>query len=178
MYFVFLYRIVGSGTEYRIDNKVVSPQQYTSKLESLGILVKAKNFLVFQVNKKIMQTFFTQHLWCSGKLAESLFGNCRFNAFLWNINTNNHFILLESFRSRVLIEQIRGGTLRCWGLSLSLYIYLSLKIFKSFIFLFSPVSNLDSECETMKNKNQTGLINLDHNIDKRLWSSCFTFIFV
>ena len=62
MYFVFLYRIVGSGTEYRIDNKVVSPQQYTSKLESLGILVKAKNFLVFQVNKKIMQTFFTQHL--------------------------------------------------------------------------------------------------------------------
>ena len=43
-------RIVGSGTEYRIDNKTVSPQQYTSKLESLGILVKAKNFLVFQVN--------------------------------------------------------------------------------------------------------------------------------
>ena len=43
------YRIVGSGTEYRIDSKIVSPQQYTSKLESLGILVKAKNFLVFQV---------------------------------------------------------------------------------------------------------------------------------
>ena len=45
----FYFRIVGSGTEYRIDNKIVSPQQYTSKLESLGILVKAKNFLVFQV---------------------------------------------------------------------------------------------------------------------------------
>lgn len=45
----FYYRIVGSGTEYRIDSKIVSPQQYTSKLESLGILVKAKNFLVFQV---------------------------------------------------------------------------------------------------------------------------------
>ncbi|XP_078369218.1 structural maintenance of chromosomes protein 1A-like [Oculina patagonica] len=44
----FTRKIVGSGTEYRIDNKVVSPQQYTSKLESLGILVKAKNFLVFQ----------------------------------------------------------------------------------------------------------------------------------
>lgn len=51
----FYYRIVGSGTEYRIDSKIVSPQQYTSKLESLGILVKAKNFLVFQV----MPT-----LWC------------------------------------------------------------------------------------------------------------------
>lgn len=44
----FTRKIVGSGTEYRIDKKVVSPQQYTSKLESLGILVKAKNFLVFQ----------------------------------------------------------------------------------------------------------------------------------
>ncbi|RMX38379.1 hypothetical protein pdam_00005515 [Pocillopora damicornis] len=44
----FTRKIVGSGTEYRIDNKVVTPQQYTSKLESLGILVKAKNFLVFQ----------------------------------------------------------------------------------------------------------------------------------
>lgn len=44
----FTRKIVGSGTEYRIDNKTVSPQQYTSKLESLGILVKAKNFLVFQ----------------------------------------------------------------------------------------------------------------------------------
>ena len=44
------HRIVGSGTEYRIDNKIVTPQQYTSKLESLGILVKAKNFLVFQVS--------------------------------------------------------------------------------------------------------------------------------
>ena len=27
----------------------MSPQQYTKKLEELGILVKAKNFLVFQV---------------------------------------------------------------------------------------------------------------------------------
>lgn len=44
----FTRKIVGSGTEYRIDNKTVSPQQYTLKLESLGILVKAKNFLVFQ----------------------------------------------------------------------------------------------------------------------------------
>ncbi|XP_020611608.1 structural maintenance of chromosomes protein 1A-like isoform X1 [Orbicella faveolata] len=44
----FTRKIVGSGTEYRIDSKIVSPQQYTSKLESLGILVKAKNFLVFQ----------------------------------------------------------------------------------------------------------------------------------
>nr|QIC49988.1 structural maintenance of chromosomes protein 1 [Actinia equina] len=44
----FTRKIVGSGTEYRIDDKVCTPQAYTSKLESLGILVKAKNFLVFQ----------------------------------------------------------------------------------------------------------------------------------
>lgn len=44
------FRIVGSGTEYRIDDKVVTPQVYTNKLEQLGILVKAKNFLVFQVS--------------------------------------------------------------------------------------------------------------------------------
>ena len=42
-------RIIGSGTEYRIDGKVVSPQEYQQHLESLGILIKAKNFLVFQV---------------------------------------------------------------------------------------------------------------------------------
>ena len=46
---LFLGRITGSSTEYRINNKVVNNAQYTAKLESLGILVKAKNFLVFQV---------------------------------------------------------------------------------------------------------------------------------
>ncbi|XP_068664657.1 structural maintenance of chromosomes protein 1 isoform X2 [Aristolochia californica] len=36
------------GSEYRIDGKVVTWDEYNSKLKSLGILVKARNFLVFQ----------------------------------------------------------------------------------------------------------------------------------
>lgn len=44
----FTRRIIGSGTEYRIDKKVVTPAEYNKRLEALGIFVKAKNFLVFQ----------------------------------------------------------------------------------------------------------------------------------
>ncbi|XP_076357354.1 structural maintenance of chromosomes protein 1A-like isoform X3 [Tachypleus tridentatus] len=44
----FTRLVTGSSSEYRIDNKVVSHQEYASKLETLGINVKAKNFLVFQ----------------------------------------------------------------------------------------------------------------------------------
>ncbi|KAF9607877.1 hypothetical protein IFM89_003581 [Coptis chinensis] len=36
------------GSEYRLDGKVVTWDEYNSKLKSLGILVKARNFLVFQ----------------------------------------------------------------------------------------------------------------------------------
>ncbi|KFK34708.1 hypothetical protein AALP_AA5G181300 [Arabis alpina] len=36
------------GSEYRIDDRVVSLDEYNQKLRSLGILVKARNFLVFQ----------------------------------------------------------------------------------------------------------------------------------
>ncbi|XP_022960554.1 structural maintenance of chromosomes protein 1-like isoform X1 [Cucurbita moschata] len=36
------------GSEYRIDGKIVSWDEYNSKLRSLGILIKARNFLVFQ----------------------------------------------------------------------------------------------------------------------------------
>ncbi|KAK3193546.1 hypothetical protein Dsin_024856 [Dipteronia sinensis] len=36
------------GSEYRIDGKVVNWDEYNEKLKSLGILVKARNFLVFQ----------------------------------------------------------------------------------------------------------------------------------
>lgn len=36
-------------SEYRIDNKMVSAEEYNSRLEALGIIVKARNFLVFQV---------------------------------------------------------------------------------------------------------------------------------
>lgn len=40
--------IIGSGTEYRVSGKVVTPGEYQDRLEGLGILIKAKNFLVFQ----------------------------------------------------------------------------------------------------------------------------------
>ncbi|XP_067127800.1 structural maintenance of chromosomes protein 1A [Centruroides vittatus] len=40
--------VIGSSSEYKIDGKSVSQQDYSSKLENLGINVKAKNFLVFQ----------------------------------------------------------------------------------------------------------------------------------
>ncbi|KAI3968840.1 hypothetical protein MKX01_028990 [Papaver californicum] len=36
------------GAEYRLDEKVVTWDEYNNKLKSLGILVKARNFLVFQ----------------------------------------------------------------------------------------------------------------------------------
>ncbi|KAK9087404.1 hypothetical protein Syun_029798 [Stephania yunnanensis] len=36
------------GSEYRLDGKVVTWDEYNSRLKSLGILVKARNFLVFQ----------------------------------------------------------------------------------------------------------------------------------
>ena len=41
--------IVGSSSEYRVNNKVVPGQEYTERLAVLGVLIKAKNFLVFQV---------------------------------------------------------------------------------------------------------------------------------
>ncbi|KAJ4773552.1 Structural maintenance of chromosomes protein [Rhynchospora pubera] len=45
----FTRTITGQGgSEYRIDNRVVTWDEYNSKLKSFGILVKARNFLVFQ----------------------------------------------------------------------------------------------------------------------------------
>uniref|UniRef100_A0AAR2KB15 Structural maintenance of chromosomes protein n=1 Tax=Pygocentrus nattereri TaxID=42514 RepID=A0AAR2KB15_PYGNA len=40
--------IIGSSSEYRINNKVVGLPDYSEALEKLGILIKARNFLVFQ----------------------------------------------------------------------------------------------------------------------------------
>lgn len=37
------------GSEYRVDGKVVTWDEYKARLKSLGILVNARNFLVFQV---------------------------------------------------------------------------------------------------------------------------------
>ena len=45
---IYSRKIVGSGTEYRINGKVVSNKEYQDSLISIGILIKAKNFLVFQ----------------------------------------------------------------------------------------------------------------------------------
>ncbi|KAL7864938.1 hypothetical protein AOLI_G00163580 [Acnodon oligacanthus] len=40
--------IIGSSSEYRLDSKVVGLSDYSEELEKLGILIKARNFLVFQ----------------------------------------------------------------------------------------------------------------------------------
>ncbi|XP_046895580.1 structural maintenance of chromosomes protein 1A [Hypomesus transpacificus] len=40
--------IIGSSSEYRINSKVVGLAEYSEELEKLGILIKARNFLVFQ----------------------------------------------------------------------------------------------------------------------------------
>ncbi|CAN6829526.1 unnamed protein product [Brassica oleracea] len=44
------------GSEYRIDNRVVNWDEYNGKLRSLGILVKARNFLVFQLAPATVST--------------------------------------------------------------------------------------------------------------------------
>ncbi|KAK6467190.1 structural maintenance of chromosomes protein 1A [Huso huso] len=40
--------IIGSSSEYRINSKPVGLSEYSEELEKLGILIKARNFLVFQ----------------------------------------------------------------------------------------------------------------------------------
>lgn len=50
----FARTITSSGSsEYKINNKAVTWDSYNSTMKSLGILVKARNFLVFQVNKHL-----------------------------------------------------------------------------------------------------------------------------
>uniref|UniRef100_A0A8D3BKP5 Structural maintenance of chromosomes protein 1A n=1 Tax=Scophthalmus maximus TaxID=52904 RepID=A0A8D3BKP5_SCOMX len=44
----FTRAIIGSSSEYRINSKVVGLPEYSEELEKLGILIKARNFLVFQ----------------------------------------------------------------------------------------------------------------------------------
>ncbi|RCV31459.1 hypothetical protein SETIT_6G179100v2 [Setaria italica] len=45
----FTRTITGAGgSEYRIDGRLVTWEDYNAKLRSLGIIVKARNFLVFQ----------------------------------------------------------------------------------------------------------------------------------
>ncbi|XP_035827369.1 structural maintenance of chromosomes protein 1A [Aplysia californica] len=40
--------ILGNSSEHRIDGHTVTSSQYTEALEKIGVLIKAKNFLVFQ----------------------------------------------------------------------------------------------------------------------------------
>ncbi|XP_078152053.1 structural maintenance of chromosomes protein 1-like [Carex rostrata] len=45
----FTHTITGQGgSEYRLDNRICTWDEYNAKLKSIGILVKARNFLVFQ----------------------------------------------------------------------------------------------------------------------------------
>lgn len=57
VYLLNHYAIVsGSSSEYRINSKVVGLPEYSEELEKLGILIKARNFLVFQVRLSDQQT--------------------------------------------------------------------------------------------------------------------------
>lgn len=40
---------MAGGSEYKLNNRVVTYTRYNAALEAHNILVKAKNFLVFQV---------------------------------------------------------------------------------------------------------------------------------
>ncbi|VDK62972.1 unnamed protein product, partial [Gongylonema pulchrum] len=44
----FTRSVTSAGSEYRVDGKVVSPQQYNHALEQINIFMKAKNCLVYQ----------------------------------------------------------------------------------------------------------------------------------
>lgn len=62
--------IKGSSSEYRINNKVVGLPEYSEELEKLGILIKARNFLVFQVRWQIYN--FCVQLWVLIKCMEEM----------------------------------------------------------------------------------------------------------
>lgn len=44
----FTRSVTNAGSEFRVDGKVVSVQQYNHEMESIQIFIKAKNFLVYQ----------------------------------------------------------------------------------------------------------------------------------
>lgn len=49
--------VPGSSSEYKINNRVVQLSEYSEELEKLGILIKARNFLVFQVRRGLGRGF-------------------------------------------------------------------------------------------------------------------------
>ena len=49
------FRIIkGSSAEHRINDKVVSHNEYNKEMEKINIFIKVKNFLVFQVSLRIV----------------------------------------------------------------------------------------------------------------------------
>ncbi|KAG9477838.1 hypothetical protein GDO78_013035 [Eleutherodactylus coqui] len=61
---VFSRHIAGGSSEYKINSKVVQLSEYSDELEKLGILIKARNFLVFQ------RTALFEEISRSGELAQ------------------------------------------------------------------------------------------------------------
>ena len=65
------------GSEYRINNRVVTAQQYNESLESENILIKARNFLVFQGDVEAIAAQSPRDL---TKLIEQISGSLEYKA--------------------------------------------------------------------------------------------------
>jgi structural maintenance of chromosome 1 len=60
----FMRAIASNGTsKYKINNKSVTAEVYDDKLRELGILVKARNFLVFQVGFLVEMLTTFREMW-------------------------------------------------------------------------------------------------------------------
>ena len=95
----------GSSSEYRINNKVVGLPEYSEELEKLGILIKARNFLVFQVRLKPWSCFLNgKKLICviSWSYLEK-FAVRQFSAFV--VIFNKCFICIDSIDSMTSSHQ-------------------------------------------------------------------------
>ena len=51
------------STQYKLNDRAVSWEQYNKKLEQYNILVKARNFLVFQVGAGMLRVGMTACRW-------------------------------------------------------------------------------------------------------------------
>ena len=67
----------GGQTEYRLNNRVVTAKQYTDALEAENILVKARNFLVFQGDVESIASRSPREL---TQLVEQISGSLEFKA--------------------------------------------------------------------------------------------------
>ena len=97
-----MHCLVGGSSEYKINNKVVQLHEYSEELEKLGILIKARNFLVFLVG------FFFFFFYCVGCLL--LFG-------LFSCWASGTYCVCACVVCRLLIVMafLHVGTLNsCW----------------------------------------------------------------